>query len=167
MLIKIENGVPVGEPPIDERNFRQLHSNTSFPRILTPEDVESFGYGLFQQTSQPEPAKFMKCVEDTPVKNESGFYVQTWKRTAMSSDEIDEITKAKEKEIKSIRDDKLKESDWIMVVSASRELDIDSKSVNQWKNYRKRLRSISAQKGYPWDVIWPEKPPLNINSGLF
>ena len=56
MLIKIENGVPVGEPPIDERNFRQLHSNTSFPRTLTPEDVESFGYGLFQQTSQPEPS---------------------------------------------------------------------------------------------------------------
>ena len=99
MLIKIENGVPVGEPPIDERNFRQLHSNTSFPRILTPEDVESFGYGLFQQTSQPEPAKFMKCVEDTPVKNESGFYVQTWKRTAMSSEEIENATKLRAKEV--------------------------------------------------------------------
>ena len=53
--------------------------------------------------NQNQLQKFMKCVEDTPVKNESGFYMQTWKRTAMSSEEIDEITKLKAKEVKDIR----------------------------------------------------------------
>ena len=158
MLIKIENGVPVGEPPIDERNFRQLHSNTSFPRILTPEDVESFGYGLFQQTSQPEPAKFMKCVEDTPVKNESGFYVQTWKRTAMSSEEIENATKLRAKEVKDIRNNKLKDSDWVMLASSSGEIDFDIRLLRSWKTYRRRLREIADQPGFPWNISWPEQP---------
>ena len=159
MLIKIENGVPVGEPPIDERNFRQLHSNTSFPRILTPEDVESFGYGLFQQTSQPEPANFMKCVEDTPVKNESGFYMQTWKRTAMSSEEIENATKLKAKEVKDIRNNKLKDSDWIMLAYVSEELrELELSELNSWKTYRRRLRDITNQPGFPWNISWPEQP---------
>ena len=167
MLIKLENGVPVGEPPIDEQNFRKLHSNTSFPRILTPEDVESFGYGLYQQTSQPEAPKFMKFVEDTPVKNESGFYMQTWKRTTMTAVEMEEITKVKEREIKSIRDARLKESDWLMVISAAGEMDIDKGTLSKWKSYRKRLRNVSQQSGYPWEVSWPEKPSININSELY
>ena len=100
----------------------------------------------------------MKCVEDTPVKNESGFYVQTWKRTAMSSEEIENATKLRAKEVKDIRNNKLKDSDWVMLASSSGEIDFDIRVLRSWKTYRRRLREIADQPGFPWNISWPEQP---------
>lgn len=157
MLIKIENGVPTGSP-IDDKEFRKLHSNTSFPSILTPDCVEPFGYALYQNTRKPTPKKFMKCVEGTPTRDEQGFYIQTWKNVAMSSSEIEQVTRSKEKEVRSIRNDKLKECDWIMISYYSDEHTISESSVRQWKMYRKRLRDVTKQSGFPWNVNWPPEP---------
>ena len=54
MLIQLDNGVPVGHP-VDEKNFRMLFKNTSFPDFLTPDIVEDFGFGVYEFTRPPEP----------------------------------------------------------------------------------------------------------------
>lgn len=157
MLIRIENGVPTGSP-IDDKNFRQLHSNTSFPKVLTPDCVEPFGYGLYQYTKKPEAPKYMKCVEGTPIRNEQGFYIQTWETTSMSSSEIEEITVSKREEVRRIRNNKLKECDWVVISFYGDENIMTDEAVDQWKRYRKRLRDITKQPGFPWNVNWPPEP---------
>ena len=57
----------------------------------------------------------MKCVEGTPIRNEQGFYIQTWETTSMSSSEIEEITVSKREEVRRIRNNKLKECDWVVI----------------------------------------------------
>jgi hypothetical protein len=27
-----------------------------------------------------------------------------------------------------------------------------------WAAYRQELRDVTAQEGFPWDVVWPETP---------
>jgi hypothetical protein len=157
MLIRIEDGVPVGTP-IGEKKFRQLHSNISFPKVLTPECVEPFGYGLYQPSRKPEARRFKKCVEVSPIRNEEGFYIQTWKNIAMSSSEIEEATTSKQNEVRRIRDSKLNECDWVMISYYSDENVISDNDIRQWKMYRKRLRDVTRQSGFPWSINWPEKP---------
>ena len=84
MLVKLENGIPVGNP-IDEKNFRKLYNNTSFPRSLTTDCVEPFGYGLYQYTKPPIPGRHFKVEETVPVRNSDGIFMQTWETGAMSA----------------------------------------------------------------------------------
>jgi hypothetical protein len=68
MLIKIENGQPVGNPIMDD-NLKLLFPNTSFPAPLSPANVEPFGYGVYIQSAEPTFGIWEKAVEITPVKN--------------------------------------------------------------------------------------------------
>jgi len=159
MLIKLENGVPVGNP-VDEKNFRSLFKTTSFPKILTPESVESFGFGIFEYTKSPEPLRYMKCVEDIPRKDERGIYIQTWKTVAMSSQEIESCLEEKKNEVRSIRTGKLRSSDWIMLYDVIENSDYSGDFISAWIEYREQLRRISDQPGFPWNIKWPSEPTL-------
>ena len=34
----------------------------------------------------------------------------------------------------------------------------DDTTRQRWLDYRQALRDIPQQKGFPFDVVWPEKP---------
>jgi hypothetical protein len=55
------------------------------------------------------------------------------------------------KSVRSLRSDKLKDSDWTQVADAP----VDKAA---WATYRQELRDISAQAGFPWTVVWPTQP---------
>lgn len=48
----------------------------------------------------------------------------------------------------------LEKSDWTQLPNGP--LNIDQQ--NQWINYRQQLRDITAQSGYPFNVVWPTPP---------
>jgi hypothetical protein len=54
--------------------------------------------------------------------------------------------------IKSQRQQLLAASDWTQLA------DVDAAVSALWLEYRKALRDITAQAGYPLDVVWPEAP---------
>jgi hypothetical protein len=58
--------------------------------------------------------------------------------------------------VKSIRNQKLQESDWTDTVSAQTRL--GETLYNAWQDYRQQLRDIPLQSGYPLEVIYPEPP---------
>lgn len=157
MLIKLENGIPVGNP-IDEKNFRKLHNNTSFPRSLTVDCVEPFGYGLYQYTKPPVPGIHFKVEETVPVKNSDGIYMQTWETKAMSAEEIEKTTELKEIDIRNIRNEKLKASDWTQMSDLIDNDHYPEEFRAVWMEYRGKLRDIPSQKGFPWRVRWPIEP---------
>lgn len=56
-------------------------------------------------------------------------------------------------EIKSKRDQLLKESDWVVLADAN-----PKPSKDAWLNYRQELRDIPQKYTDPSKVVWPEKP---------
>lgn len=58
--------------------------------------------------------------------------------------------------IKSIRDQKLFDSDWTDTITAPSRL--GKELYDQWQTYRQALRDIPKQSGYPFNVVFPTPP---------
>jgi hypothetical protein len=58
------------------------------------------------------------------------------------------------KSVRQSRDDKLKETDWMVIRSAETSVALAA----EWATYRQALRDITAQAGFPWEVTWPDAP---------
>jgi hypothetical protein len=69
----------------------------------------------------------------------------------MPQDQITALEEAKASAIRSERNEKLSASDWTQVADAP----VDKAA---WATYRQALRDITAQAGFPHNVIWPVKP---------
>jgi hypothetical protein len=149
-LIKLENNIPTGNA-VDELNFRMLFPDTSFPALLTSGIVEQFGFGMYDFSSQPETGRYEKVVESTPVKNEFGVFIQSWDIVPMSDEEKSEVDSWKANMVRKERNYKLMECDWTQLQDAP----VNSQD---WVSYRNALRDLPSQIGFPWDIIWPDKP---------
>ena len=59
-------------------------------------------------------------------------------------------------DVKNKRRQLLLGSDWTDTLSAKNRL--GETLYNQWQTYRQALRDITAQTGYPYNVVWPTTP---------
>lgn len=150
MLIRLKNGIPTGHA-VDDYNFRALHPGVSFPRYLSPDDVEPFGFGLYEFSQIPEATKYKKVVEGIPVKGENGIWYQQWDIVDMNADEKIEADKEMASRVRNQRNFTLMQSDWTQLGDSP----VDNSA---WLDYRQSLRDISDQPGFPWEVIWPTEP---------
>ena len=57
-------------------------------------------------------------------------------------------------DIRKTRDKLLTESDWIVAKS----FEVGATVEQHWIEYRKKLRDIPQQPGFPKDVVWPQPP---------
>lgn len=152
MLIKLESGIPTGDA-IGNSNFRSLFPAVSFPAYLTPDAVEPFGYGMYEFSQTPEPPKYHKVTEGTPVKDKAGIYRQKWDIVEMSPEEKLEADAEQEKIVRDERNFRLLMSDWTQLADSP----VDG---SLWLAYRQELRDVSLQQGFPWDVEWPLEPEI-------
>jgi len=150
MLIHLENGAPV-EHPVDDYNFRALFPAVSFPRYLTPADVEPFGYGMYEYSQYPELGKYQKAIEGAPVKKDDGMWYQQWNVVEMSAQEKLQVDQEKAATVRNTRSFKLSQCDWTQLPDSP----VDGTA---WLSYRQALRDVPSQTGFPWDVVWPEEP---------
>jgi hypothetical protein len=150
MLIRLENGIPTGHP-VDDYNFRTLHPGVSFPRYLSPDDVEPLGFGLYEFSQIPEAPKYKKVVEETPVKKENGIWYQQWNVVDMNAEEKTEADEEQASLVRFERSFRLKKSDWTQLPDSP----VDSAA---WLTYRQALRDVPDQAGFPWDIVWPTEP---------
>lgn len=151
MLIKIENGQPVGHPILDE-NLRLIYPNTSFPSPMANSAVEAFGYALYEQAPAPEVGTWQKAVEITPVKNTEGVWVQTWKVEPLTPSEREEKEGFMRGANKIAAENLLTYSDWAVLP------DVPLANKADWESYRAILRGIARNP--PVDPpAFPAKPP--------
>ena len=150
MLIRIENGFPI-ENPVDEYNFRALFPAVSFPRYLSSDDVEPYGFGFYEYSQTPSLAKYQKAVEGTPVRKEDKVWYQNWEVVDMDASEKLAADKEKEHSVRNFRNYKLSLCDWTQLPDSPADHET-------WATYRQELRDVTAQPGFPWDVVWPEAP---------
>ncbi len=58
------------------------------------------------------------------------------------------------KSVRQSRDDKLKETDWVVI----KNLESNANIPGIWEVYRQALRDIPTQSGFPWTIVWPTQP---------
>jgi hypothetical protein len=75
-------------------------------------------------------------------------------RDRMSWVVLEVDTKVLEAAIRTERDKRLANSDWVVIRSSESGQEVPQK----WIGYRDELRNITRQTGFPADVIWPDLP---------
>ena len=85
----------------------------------------------------------------TSVENPDGSYTST-PRTAedLTARQVAANTE-KAKSVRATRDTMIAATDWTQCA------DISAAVKSQWAPYRKALRDVPQQAGFPFDVIWP------------
>ena len=155
ILIEIKNGVPTNNK-IDFTHLKNLYPNVSFSMPINSTSLAyDFGFAEYKETSKPDALtaeKYFRFIESSVLKPD-GSYEQVWQQVPMIEEEKAEIDKLKIAEVSARRNKLLLDSDWTQLP------DIVSDVKDLWTRYRKQLRDISTQPGYPWTIEWPIVPP--------
>ena len=151
---------------ITEQEFRRLHSNTSFPQVLTPEilddfDVDPILEGPQAQTTAPYEISVRQGIEEINGQWFTKYVVgptftDTEDKTA-AEQEVEykvRIDDQAAEGVRSQRDKLLQETDWIVIKAKETGTNLSA----SFKEYRQALRDITTQEGFPHNVTWPEKP---------
>jgi hypothetical protein len=149
---------------ITEREFRNIHKNTSFPNVLTPQILDDFGLdpileGPQAQTNPPYEISVRQGIEEINGKWFTKYVVgpvftDTDEKTA-EEQEIEYKSRIDEQAAKSVREQRdrlLNESDWMVIKAKETGTNLSA----SFKEYRQALRDISLQDGFPHNVNWPE-----------
>lgn len=130
------------------KQLRRDNPNISFPKALTDELLAS--YSIYPYTRPDHPyydPLIAKVVDGNFEQDSDGKWVLPY---------IIEQAPLKdaERNVRSNRDSLLQETDWIVVKSYERNENISA----EWTTYRQALRDISTQAGFPYSIVWPDKP---------
>ena len=146
--------------------FKALHPQTSFPKQITLEILDMYGYdpvlnGPAAAVSGPYEASVRDGVEEIngqwftryvvgPIFEDTEEATAVEQRAAYEQ-RIDE--KAAEV-VRKQRDRLLSETDWVVTKAFETSTEIDTDTAA----YRQALRDVPEQAGFPHDVTWPELP---------
>jgi hypothetical protein len=131
--------------------LRRDNPNTSFPR--NPSDAVLADWNVFPMVEQ-SPPEYNPANQNLNQLNPTltaGEWLQTWQVTPASAEEIAERLQRKEAEVRHQRNDLLSACDWTQLPDSPADHEA-------WAAYRQALRDVTAQEGFPWDVVWPEAP---------
>lgn len=138
--------------PLSAADVRAAYPNTSFPAELAGFEaaIADMGYAVVQQVPQPAVTYTQNVTEGAPAKS-GGTYQQTWIVSDASAEEVTERTDAQATNVRQDRNQRLADCDWTQLPDAP----VDATA---WATYRQTLRDVTAQQGFPWNVIWPSTP---------
>ena len=148
---------------------RRMHSNTSLPRVWDADTCAFLGIDPVLAAPKPEVTGYTQAVRNGATQDANGNWVTAWSVVDMFADTTDDdgvtTTKAEHEaayqadldakaaeSVRTDRDAKLSESDWMVIKSAETGIAL----ATEWATYRQALRDITAQDGFPHNVIWPE-----------
>jgi hypothetical protein len=135
--------------PYTLTDLRCENKNTSWPQNINNEVAADFGVFLVSPAPQPVD-RYDINLERTAIK-QGLDWVEQWIETPATPKQITERTAAKEAEVRQQRNGLLSACDWTQLPDAPVDRTI-------WATYRQELRDVTAQEGFPWNVVWPEQP---------
>lgn len=156
---------------ITDQQLRADNPNTSFPEVLTPEIIESFGYDPVLEGPQATTVPPYQYSQRDGVVEVNGqwfthyiagpvFHEYTDDEGVVhtAAEQYEEYCFAKDaeqgKNIRAERNKRLADCDWTQLIDSP--LDPDAKGA--WQLYREILRMVPQQAGFPWEVQWPPQP---------
>lgn len=148
--VKLDSNGNIEKYPYTLTDLRFDNPNTSFPDIITNEDAAFFNVFPVTPSEQPEETYDINLVRN--AKFENGKWVEFWTSSPATEEQKQERIQAKSTQIRNLRNELLKESDWTQLP------DVSNTISTNWSSYRQSLRDITNQPGFPWSVTWPTEP---------
>lgn len=123
--------------------------NTSFPATGPNEEfLAERGYAYVKE-DKPYDSKTEKLVPCAPYYEAPLVY--TVRVEPKTQGDLDAETQAQSNQVRAQRNQLLADCDWTQLPDAP----VDSQA---WAVYRQELRDVTAQAGFPWEVVWPTPP---------
>jgi hypothetical protein len=151
---------------------RRMHSNTSLPKVWDANVCTALGIDPVLAAPKPETTGYTQAVRNGATQDANGNWVQAWSVVDMFADTTEDgvtTTKAEQEAeyqarldveaadgVRTSRDAKLEESDWMVIRSAETGVALDS----NWATYRQALRDITDHENFPYleKSDWPVSP---------
>ena len=137
-------------------SFNQLmgdNPQTSFP--VTPSDETLAEWGVFKVAATPRPeVDHTKNVVEGDPKLVDSKWAQVWVISEASAEEVGQRTNEKAAAVRLERNNMIAVCDWTQLADTP----MTNTQKQAWALYRQTLRDITAQSGFPWNVVWPNKP---------
>lgn len=135
--------------PYSLTSLKRDNPNISFPKKINEETAAELN--CFPVVSTEQPATDYTVNLQRTAVNENGQWVEQWFTTPATSEEIEQRTSNQERLVRSQRNRILVATDWTQTSDSP---------ANQaaWSAYRKDLREITKQPGFPFDISWPVAP---------
>lgn len=135
---------------VTETEFRAAHPNTSFPAILTAELLDGYDADAVLNGAQPSASRYQTVARDG-IEEIGGKWFTRFVLVDMSDEAKAALDAQQAASMRAERNRRIAECDWTQLA--------DSPADKQaWANYRQSLRDLPASEGFPWDIVWPEKP---------
>ena len=140
---------------VSDSEFRLRNKHTSFPRIIDEPLQDQFGIDMiFEGPQHQGPPPYSQTYRDGIECIKGKWYT----KYSIKQQDKEPIDEQRAEGVRLTRDNLLKESDWRAVS--------DRKLEPGWKRYRKALRDITKQEGFPHDVEWPIDPDGNGDDSM-
>ena len=153
MYVKITNG-SVDTYPYSVGQLRRDNPNTSFPKQIPSEMLESYGLYTVVYTDMPSiDDRTQKAEQEATPSLLDGSWTIGWTTTDKTAEEVQQYDDGVAAENRSSRNSLLTQSDWTQVADAP----VDATA---WATYRQALRDITSHANWPnlTDADWPTKP---------
>lgn len=149
---------------ITDGEFRSLHSNTSFPQVLTSDILDEFGVdpileGPQATTTPPYELSVRQGIEEINGKWFTKYVVGPIFTDNEDSTAVEQeaaykagIDNTASEGVRTERNKLLEKTDW----TQSRDVVLNNDA--DWIVYRQALRDITTQEGFPHNIVWPTKP---------
>ena len=126
------------------------YPNTSFPKPVTNDVIESLGYLTIGEGSLPSLTPPYQSIQQDGIEEKSGKCIKKWKVVTATGDDKTAIDNSAAIARRGERNEKLAETDYLALS--------DVTMSDAWKTYRQALRDIPTASGWPHTHTWPTKP---------
>jgi len=134
------------------RSYLLANNGPSFNE-LTTEVLEAIGADTVLEGPQAQPTRYQVAFADG-VEQIDGQWFTKYSVSDMDAEAIAATDAAQATSVRQTRDEKLKETDWMVIRSAETSTSLAA----EWATYRQALRDVTTQSDFPWEVQWPEQP---------
>ena len=135
--------------------LKSENPNTSFPKVITDDILDSYGYDLVHVGQLPDVSgPYAQIVRDGEEEIDGTWYSKFVAATRTAEEEtayralVDAQVAG---DVRRDRDRKLADTDWTQLADSTA-------NATAWGTYRQALRDLPTTEGFPHNVTWPTEP---------
>jgi hypothetical protein len=137
--------------PYTLEELRQDNPLTSFPLVMTPEELAAWGVFAVEEAGPPEFNEQTESIEIGAPALVDGKWIRAWSVVAAAPEEVERRTIVQAGLIRTERNRLLTATDYSQLPDFSG----GSHNHEAITAYRQALRGVPQQPGFPWSVDWP------------